>query len=304
MYLEHFGLKEMPFALTPNTAFLYEHAGHSEALNVLLVALRGGEGFIKIVGEVGTGKTLLCRTLLNVLGDEFFTAYIPNPLLTPLGLQVAVAEELGLNPPQEIEGHQLIKLIYSRLIELNAAGKRVALLLDEAQALPPESLEAVRLLSNLETETSKLLQIVLFGQPELDDVMAKPSLRQLKQRISFSYELQSLDRVKLEGFVSYRLAVAGCDAQDLFTPGALDLLQRGSRGIPRLVAILSHKALMAAFGRGDHQIKRLHVRHAIRDTEDAGRLPWGPRRRNGSRWRGLKAALSGFRLGQPGSGTQ
>ena len=209
MYLEHFGLKEMPFALTPNTAFLYEHAGHSEALNVLLVALRGGEGFIKIVGEVGTGKTLLCRTLLNVLGDEFFTAYIPNPLLTPLGLQVAVAEELGLNPPQEIEGHQLIKLIYSRLIELNAAGKRVALLLDEAQALAPESLEAVRLLSNLETETSKLLQIVLFGQPELDDVLAKPSLRQLTQRISFSYELQPLDRVKLEGFVSYRLAVAG-----------------------------------------------------------------------------------------------
>ncbi len=304
MYLEHFGSKEMPFALTPNTAFLYEHAGHSEALNVLLVALRGGEGFIKIVGDVGTGKTLLCRTLLDVLGDEFFTAYIPNPLLTPLGLQVAVAEELGLNPAQEIEGHQLIKLIYSRLIELNAAGKRVALLLDEAQALAPESLEAVRLLSNLETETSKLLQIVLFGQPELDDVLAKPSLRQLKQRISFSYELQALDRVKLEGFVSYRLAVAGGDAPDLFTPGALDLLQRGSRGIPRLVAILSHKALMVAFGRGDHQIKRLHVRHAIRDTEDAGRLPWGSRRRDGSRWRGLKAALSGFRLGPPGCGTQ
>ncbi len=303
MYLEHFGLKEMPFALTPNTAFLYEHAGHREALNVLLVALRGGEGFIKIVGEVGTGKTLLCRTLLATLGDDFFTAYIPNPLLTPLGLQIAVAEELGLNPAQAIEGHQLIKLIYARLMELNAAGKKVALLLDEAQALAPESLEALRLLSNLETETSKLLQVVLFGQPELDTVLGKSCLRQLKQRISFSYELQPLDRVKLEGFVAYRLAVAGCDGEDLFTPGALDVLHRGSRGIPRLVAILSHKALMAAFGRGEYQIKRRHVRQAIRDTEDAGPPPWRRRLRDGSRLRNLKAAFRGIALGHPGSET-
>ena len=304
MYLEHFGLKEMPFALTPNTAFLYEHTGHREALNVLMVALRGGEGFIKIVGEVGTGKTLLCRTLLDSLGDEFFTAYIPNPLLTPLGLQVAVAEELGLKPPQQIEGHQLIKLIYARLIELNAAGKKVALLLDEAQALAPESLEAVRLLSNLETETSKLLQVVLFGQPELDAVLARSSLRQLKQRISFSYELQPLDRIKLEGFVTYRLAVAGCDRHDLFTPGALDVLYRGSRGIPRLVAILSHKALMAAFGRGDQEIKRRHVRQAVKDTEDAGPSPWPRRPRGGSRLGSLKAALSGLGLGHSGGGGQ
>jgi len=296
MYLEHFGLKEMPFALTPNTAFLYEHAGHREAVNVLMVALRGGEGFIKITGEVGTGKTLLCRALLNALGEEFFSAYIPNPLLTPTGLLFALAEELGLTPPPETDNHQLIKQISARLMELNAGEKKVVLLLDEAQALPPETLEAVRLLGNLETETAKLLQVVLFGQPELDGVLAQSSLRQLRQRFSFSYELRALDRLKLEGFIMYRLAVAGCDRQDLFTPRALEALHKGSRGIPRLVSILTHKALMAAFGRGDQVIKRHHVRHAVKDTEDAG-----PARRArgsgvGSRFRSLKAAVAGFGL--------
>jgi MSHA biogenesis protein MshM len=295
MYLEHFGLKEMPFALTPNTAFLYERAGHREALNVLLVALRGGEGFIKIVGEVGTGKTLLCRALLNALGEDFCTAYIPNPLLTPLGLHFAVAEELGLNPPQEIHSHHLVKQIAARLMTLHADGKKVALLLDEAQALPTETLEAVRLLTNLETETSKLLQVVLFGQPELDVLLAQPSLRQVKQRLSFCYQLQPLDRTQLEGYVTYRLAVAGCELQDIFTPGALDTLRKGSQGIPRLVTILAHKALMVAFGRGDHRIKRRHVRQAIADTEDArsSRLlrPPGSKSRLGALSAGLARLL-------------
>ena len=300
MYLEHFGLKEMPFALTPNTEFLYEQAGHREALNVLLVALRGGEGFIKIVGEVVTGKTLLCRTFLNALGDEFCTAYIPNPLLTPLGLLFALAEELGLNPPHDTHSHHLIKQISGRLMALHSAGKKVILLLDEAQALPAETLEAVRLLTNLETETSKLLQVVLFGQPELDELLAQPSLRQLKQRLSFSYRLQPLDRARLEGYVSYRLAVAGRERPDLFTTGALDALCKGSRGIPRLVTILGHKSLMVAFGRGDAKVQRAHVRLAVSDTEDAhhGRK-WGQGggRSVSRRWRKVLAGLVWRRSG-------
>lgn len=300
MYLEHFGLKEMPFSLTPNTAFFYEQAGHREALNVLLVTLRGGEGFIKIVGEVGTGKTLLCRKLLASLGEEFHTAYIPNPLLTPLGLQFAVAEELGLDPPPDTTPHHLIKQLTARLMDLNAGGKRVVLLLDEAQALPAETLEAVRLLSNLETETSKLLQVVLFGQPELDTLLEQPSLRQLKQRVSFSYRLQPLDRLALEGYVTFRLAVAGCEQEGLFTTGALRALHRGSRGIPRLVAILSHKTLMGAFGRGDHSIQRSHVRQAIADTEETQRWRRPYRSRWWSSWRGFLMVLGGLVASHPG----
>jgi MSHA biogenesis protein MshM len=274
MYQEHFGLRELPFGLTPDTLFLYEWAGHREALNTLLVALRSGEGFVKIVGEVGTGKTLLCRKLLAELGEEFVTAYIPNPSLRPTGLRLAVAEELGLDIPTEINSHHLLKRIAERLIELHAAGKRVVLLLDEAQALPAESLDALRLLTNLETETTKLLQVVLFGQPELDEVLARSSLRQLRQRITFSHRLVPIGRERFEGYLSYRLAIAGSERDDLFTPGAVNALYRASGGIPRLINVLGHKSLMAAFGCGDPCVDRGHVRRAVLDTEGAMQPRW------------------------------
>lgn len=293
MYLEHFGLKELPFALTPNTAFFYADAGHREALNVLLVALRGGEGFVKVTGEVGTGKTLLCRELLRRLPEEYVTAYIPNPQLSPLGLQLTVAEELGADAGRgarclrlarrllnarsaSLDPHQVVKRLERKIIELRARGKRAVLLIDEAQAFEPATLETLRLLTNLETERFKLLQIVLFAQPELDDMLVLPGLRQLRQRITFSHRLHPLDLRGLAGYVEFRLRTAGCVRSDLFSRSALRLLLRSSGGIPRLVNILAHKALMAAFGWGDRRIGPRHLRRAIADTDSARPLRRSP----------------------------
>lgn len=269
MYLDHFGLQEIPFSLTPDPEFFYAYSGHQQALNVLLVALRGGEGFIKICGEVGTGKTLLCRKLLGALEGEFRAAYLPNPLLTPYELHKALAQELGLKTPKSATLHDLVKEITEALVALNRSGNRVVLCLDEAQAMPHESLEALRLLSNLETEKEKLLQIVVFAQPELNDLLGRDDLRQLRQRITFSYELPPLDRSGVEGYIRHRLQVAGHPRGNLFRSTALDTINRASRGIPRLVNILSHKALMAAYGEGATMVDTVHVQAAVDDTEDA-----------------------------------
>lgn len=267
MYLEHFGLEEMPFSITPDTSFFFNYGAYQEALNVLLVAIRSGEGFIKITGEVGTGKTLLCRKVLSALGHNFVTAYIPNPCLTPAGLRMALADELGVEYARNMGQHRILKLITDRLIELNAEGRQVVLLLDEAQALPDDSMEALRLLTNLETEKSKLLQVVLFGQPELDERLSQSKLRQLRQRITFSYFLEKIDREGLAGYLSHRLLVAGYHGKPLFNPEALKALYTVSRGVPRLINILAHKTLMIAYGRGASNICNEHIQLAAEDTE-------------------------------------
>jgi MSHA biogenesis protein MshM len=279
MYLEHFGLREAPFSLTPDPSYFFNHPGHRQALNVLLVALRTGEGFIKITGEVGTGKTLLCRKLLEVLQEEFVTAYLPNPLLAPRELYHAVAAELGLEPPSDSSFHQLLKLLTDALVARSAEGKQVVVILDEVQAMPNKSLEALRLLSNLETEKRKLLQIVLFGQPELDTRLDQAALRQLRQRITFSYRLEPLTREVLRDYVAHRLLVAGHQGGALFNSQAIEMLYRASRGIPRLVNILCHKAMLAAFGRGDRTIGKGHLRGAAEDTEDTSPIFSFPVRR-------------------------
>ncbi|MDO9372213.1 MAG: AAA family ATPase [Gammaproteobacteria bacterium] len=268
MYLEHFGLREIPFTITPDTSFFYAYGSHVEALNTLLVAVRSGEGFIKVVGEVGTGKTLLCRKFLNTLRSEFVTAYIHNPYLEPMTLLLAIADELRIKYPENINQHQLLKLLTKALIDFYAAGKRVVLCLDEVQAMPEQTLETLRLLTNLETEKRKLLQVVLFGQPELDMVLDLPSVRQLKQRIGFSYHLSPLDREGMEGYIAHRLLVAGYHGKRLFPHAVLNELFHASRGIPRLINILSHKALIAAFGQGARAIGHEHMRLAIQDTID------------------------------------
>ncbi len=269
MYLDFFGLKEPPFTLTPDTEFFFDYGAHREALNVLRVALQGGEGFIKVTGEVGTGKTLICRKLLGLLDENYITAYIPNPFLNPTALRMALAGELGIEFARNIGQHRLLGLITDKLIEHAAQGKQVVLLLDEAQAMPDETLEALRLLTNLETEKRKLMQVVLFGQPELDQRLAQKKMRQLRQRIVFSYRLAALDKRTVGEYVCHRLGVAGCARNDLFTPRALSQIHRTSRGIPRLVNLLSHKALMAAYGAGAKSIGPAYIRLAARDTEDA-----------------------------------
>lgn len=269
MYQDYFSLTEAPFSITPDTSYFYAQGHFAEALNTLLVALRAGEGFIKVTGEVGTGKTLLCRKLLNTVEESFVTAYIPNPMLTPYGLQSAVADELGLDLSRHYGHHQLLKLINNRLLELSAEDKHVVLCIDEAQAMPIETMEALRLLTNLETEKQKLLQVILFGQPELDDHLNVKEVRQLKQRITFSYQLKPIDKDDMEMYLLHRLNVAGYKGNNLFEKSAMTSLFKASRGIPRLINILAHKSMMSAYGEGAKHIDRNNMRAAIKDTEDA-----------------------------------
>lgn len=270
MYKQHFGLRELPFTITPDTSFFFPHSSHQEALNTLLVAARSGEGFIKVTGEVGTGKTLLCRKFLDALDHEnFVTAYVPNPYLGPNTLLLAVADELGIAYPDKVNQHQLLKLLTKFLLDAAAASKRVVLCLDEAQAMPVETLEAVRLLTNLETERRKLLQVVLFGQPELDVKLNNAAIRQLKQRITFSCRLSPLNISDVEFYLAHRMGVAGYRGPRVFSMDAVKRLFRASGGVPRLVNVLAHKSLMAAFGEGARAISDDHVRLAVADTESA-----------------------------------
>ena len=276
MYTAHFGLREAPFGITPDTSFFFTSPHSQEALNTLLVAARNGEGFIKITGEVGTGKTLLCRKFMATLGREFVTAYIPNPYLEPRTLMLALADELEISLDRDVDQHQLLKAINYRLLELAADDKQVVLCLDEAQAIPVESLEALRLLTNLETEKRKLLQIVLFGQPELNRTLELDSIRQLAQRITFHYHLGPLTRDDMEYYLGHRLRVAGYTGARMFTRQAINKLYRASGGIPRLVNILAHKSLMVSYGVGAQQVNASHVAQAAKDTISSKRTvkPW------------------------------
>lgn len=269
MYLKYFGLRKLPFGLTPDTSFAFRAATHQEALNTLAFALNSGEGFIKITGEVGTGKTLLCRRLLQAMGDRYQVAYLPNPDLEPRTLLLAVGEELEADLDPDADQYHLLKALNQRLLDIAKSGKAAVVCIDEAQAMPEASLESLRLLSNLETQKRKLLQWVMFGQPELDEKLAQEGLRQLRQRIAFHYRIQPLGRTEVAAYVAHRLKVAGLLGQNPFSPAALKALAQASGGIPRLVNILGHKTLMSVFGEGRHQALRRHVRDAARDTEGA-----------------------------------
>ncbi|WP_246167590.1 ExeA family protein [Propionivibrio limicola] len=270
----------MPFGITPDTDFSYSHRQHQEALNTLLLALEGGEGFVKITGEVGTGKTLLCRRLLQMLGEGWVTAYLPNPNLDATMLLQALAEELGValpvtsDPATRPDAFHLLRELNQALLAYARNGQRIVVCIDEAQVLPLEALEALRLLSNLETEKSKLLHIVLFGQPELDEKLRRPEVRQILQRIAFHYRLRGLGREEVGNYVAHRLRVAGYRGEAMFSSGALRVLLRASGGMPRLINILAHKALLASFGEGKTDVKARHVRLAWRDTESARRGLW------------------------------
>jgi MSHA biogenesis protein MshM len=273
MYLQHFGLSELPFSLTPDTAFYYGNPSHQDALDTLLVALQMGEGFIKVTGEVGTGKTLLCRKLLRELAtdDRFVSAYIPNPALTPSALRFALADELGIGYQRNMGQHRVMQMINDCLVTERAAGRQVVLIIDEAQALPEDCLEAVRLLTNLETEKSKLLQVVLFGQPELDRHLGNPAVRQLQQRITFSYTLAPMDLAAVSGYLTHRLAVAGFRGDRLFDARVTRQIHRVCHGVPRLINIIAHKCLLAAYGEGRAQVGRSHLQRAVEDTESLQR---------------------------------
>ncbi|MCW8875616.1 MAG: AAA family ATPase [Kangiellaceae bacterium] len=259
-------MKKLPFGLTPDTSFFCPMSTHIEALNVLKFAIESGEALVKVTGEVGTGKTLLCRMLLNELEGKRTTAYIPYPKLSSRELKFALAKELGIRISASCRDDQLSQRIQTRLINLNKQSGPVVLVIDECQVLDAEGLETLRLFTNLETEQQKLLQIIVFAQPELDTTLQKKSLRQIRQRIVFSYRLMPLSYSQVVEYVNHRLGTAG-HLPTPVSPYAGMLIYFYSRGIPRLVNILCHKALLLAFGQGKQKISTLNIVRAAKDTD-------------------------------------
>ena len=272
MYLRHFGLRTAPFGITPDPAFFYTGNTRGELLDALLYAVMQGEGIIKLTGEVGSGKTMLCRMLAERLPPQVDVLYLLNPRLEPDEVLHAIAAELGLKL-DDCRADAVLRALHGELIARHATGRQVVLLAEEAQAMPGATLEALRLLTNLETASHKLLQIVLFGQPELQHTLDLPQFRQLKERITHSFTVPRLPQALLNDYLACRLAAAGRMAPLVFTPAALRRLARAAQGIVRRVNILADKALLAAFADDAQQISARHVRLAIADSP-FHRPPW------------------------------
>jgi len=268
MYQSFFGLYELPFSLTPDTSYFYRNLSHERALNALAVGIQQGDGFVKISGEVGTGKTLLCRQLIGMLGSHYQVAHINNSFLSPDELKATLAQEIAAKVHRDMPVHQVLLHIQSRLVQLARTGKKLILLIDEAQAMPRDTLESLRLLSNLETQKRKLIQIILIGQPELEQTLARPDLRQLKQRIIYSEQLQAMSAKETRLYIKSRLAKAGCH-KSLFSSCAYRLIHWQACGNPRLINVLAHKAMMSAWGQQQQRVGIQHVARAIADSSDA-----------------------------------
>ena len=266
MYLEYYGLKEPPFTITPNPRFLFYSAKHREAFNHLLYGIRERKGFVQLTGEVGAGKTTLCRALLEQLGPSFSTALILNPVLNADQLVKAIAMELNLKV-KDMDRLETVAEINQFLLQQVEHGKDTVLIIDEAQGLTGELLEQVRLLSNLETDERKLLQIVLMGQPELRDRLNDHSLRQLRQRITIRYHLSPLRRNEIGQYVQHRLQVSGANGAPYFTSGALWRIYNYSRGIPRLINAICDKCLLAGYVSQRDKIDFNMVGRARRELE-------------------------------------
>ena len=266
MYLEHFGLREAPFKITPHTEFFFAGANRGETLEALIYAITSGEGIVKVTGEVGSGKTMLCRVLMERLPKSVETIYFAVPSLSPDELIATVANDLGVNT-DGINITKVIRALQIRLIEIYGNGKRVVALIDEAHAMPVETLDQIRMLSNLETSHEKLIQIVLFGQPELDEHLSMPNIRQLKERITHSFNLLPLPARDIKDYLNFRLRAAGYRGPDLFNPDALKLITEASEGLTRRINIYADKTLLAAYAGGTHTITANHVRAAITDTQ-------------------------------------
>ena len=276
MYTSFFGLQEKPFAITPDPRYLYLSERHAEALAHLLYGINEAGGFIQLTGEVGTGKTTIIRSLLEQLPANADVALILNPRVTPAEFLLTICEELRIPVPEPGRGSVklLMDLIGRRLLDTHARGRRVVLIVDEAQNLSAHTLEQVRLLTNLETATTKLLQIILIGQPELRDLLARPELRQLAQRITARYHLNPLSSEETAGYIKHRMRVAGATAE-AFTPASLAEVHRLSGGVPRIINVICDRALLGAFTHEDHRVSGKLVRDAA--TQVYGRpmpAPW------------------------------
>jgi type II secretory pathway predicted ATPase ExeA len=276
LYLEHFGLSEPPFRITPHTDFFFDGADRGATLEALIYAVLHDEGIVKVSGEVGSGKTMLSRVLMERLPEHVDTIYLATPSLAAHEIIHAIADDLELALSSERRGVALREL-QEHLIRLYAEGRRVVILIDEAHVMPDDTLEQVRLLSNLESNRHKLLQIVLFGQPELDATLAKPSLRQLRDRITHSFRMRPLSVPEVAKYLSFRMRAAGYRGPEVFTARASRLLARAAGGLTRRINILADKSLLAAFTENTHAVTPRHARAAVRDSEfAAARAPARP----------------------------
>jgi type II secretory pathway predicted ATPase ExeA len=265
MYQSHFGLSEAPFSITPNPAFFYSGNTRGELLAALLYAVVHGEGIVKVTGEVGSGKTMLCRMLEQQLPSHIDVLYLVNPSLGPHEVLYAIAAELGLEAGG-LRADEVLRMLNAELIARHSARHQVVLLVEEAQAMPLETLEEVRLLTNLETARHKLLQIVLFGQPELDEHLALPRMRQLRERITHCFSVPSMPRDQIPDFLGFRLRAAGYQGPDIFSKQAVRLIANGSEGIVRRINVLADKAMLAAYVDDARHVDANHVRQAIQEA--------------------------------------
>lgn len=265
MYSEFFGLNEKPFSITPDPRYLYMTSRHSDALAHLIYGISESGGFIQLTGEVGTGKTTLIRSLLEQMPEAARLAVILNPNLSAIEFLASICEELDIPLPEQHTRSSLISALNRYLLQAHAEGIRVVLIVDEAQTLDAELLEQVRLLTNLETTKQKLLQIILIGQPELRELLARPDMRQIAQRITGRFHLQPLVRSETQAYVRHRMRVAGAQ-HDVFKPGALNALHRVSGGIPRIVNVVADRALLAAYTIDSPRISAGIVRRAAAEV--------------------------------------
>ncbi|MCB5190077.1 AAA family ATPase [Methylobacillus arboreus] len=284
MYYAHFGLKEPPFKITPNTDFFFSGGNRGAVLEALSYAILHGEGIVKVVGEVGSGKTMLCRMLQTQLPDHVDNVYLANPSMAPEDVLHAIALELRLDLPSDLSRLEVMQRLQQALLEKHAAKRQVVVFVEEAQGMPLATLEEIRLLTNLETRHDKLLQIVLFGQPELDENLNRREIRQLKERITHSFYLGPLNQDEIEEYLMFRLRAAGYYGPPLFSKRAIKQLAEKAQGLVRRVNILADKSLLAAFAANTYQVTPRHVRAAIRDSEFASDRPSSQKRSSVVPW--------------------
>jgi type II secretory pathway predicted ATPase ExeA len=267
MYLEHYGLERPPFKITPDTSLFYAGNKRGAALDALVYAIRSGEGIIKVVGEVGSGKTMLCRMLEIRLSGLLDVVYIANPSISADNILHVIAHELHLDVTNQSSKFDVMQLLQQHLLEKHAENRQVVVFVEEAQSMPIETLEEIRLLSNLETDESKLLQMVLFGQPELDEKLVQPNIRQLKERITHSFYLDPFPPRDVLDYLNFRLRAVGYRGPDIFDEKVAKEVKKISGGLTRRINIIADKAMMAAFSEGVHQISLKHIRSAAIDSD-------------------------------------
>jgi type II secretory pathway predicted ATPase ExeA len=270
MYYDHFGLSEPPFRITPDTRLFFPGGSRGAILDAIVYAITSGEGIVKVIGEVGSGKTMICRMLEVKLPASVEVVYLANPSLSPDNILHAIAFEMKLDLPTGAGRLEVMHALHARLLDKHADNRQVVMFVEEAQRMPLETLEEIRLLSNLETEREKLLQIVLFGQPELERNLSPAHIRQLKERITHGFLLPRLEAEEIREYLDFRMRSAGYKGPPVFSPAAVKRIARASEGLIRRINVLADKALLAAYAGGTHQVTPREVRSAIRDSEFGG----------------------------------